>query len=192
MPIIGETAEGAVDLFVDHINEVLSSTITTRKVASLFVSGKGLAQVSFPRRSGSPTATRLETRFGGMRLLFSQVVGTSETEDQRHELHTRSYAYKLTMAADRQPFVRWEYVKPKGRGDRKCRHHLQGPIKLATGKANLALNEVHLPTGWVTFEEVLRFCIVDLKVTPLAKDWNTVLLESYRRFKEEFAPLGSA
>jgi hypothetical protein len=42
----------------------------------------------------------------------------------------------------------------------------------------------------VTFEEVLRFCIVDLEVPTRRKNWNGVLLKSYEKFKKEFAPLG--
>jgi hypothetical protein len=96
------------------------------------------------------------------------------------------------MADDREPFVRWEYVKPlRPKSVRRCRHHLQGPIELAMGPKKVALNAFHLPTGWVTFEEVIRFCVVNLRVQPIATNWNSVLLESYRRFKEEFATLGT-
>jgi hypothetical protein len=189
LPIVGETPEDAVGKFVDHINDVLSRTITDRRVQALRVPSKRLAYVSFPRRNGSPTAARLDTRFGSMRFLFGQVLGTDPV-DGHFQLYTLSYGYKLTMADDRQPFVRWEYVKPKGLGDLKCRHHLQGPIELTMGRSTAALDGFHLPTGWVTFEEVVRFCIVDLKATSRTKKWNDVLLESYRKFKEEFAPLG--
>jgi hypothetical protein len=50
------------------------------------------------------------------------------------------------------------------------------------------MNKLHVPTGFVAIEEVLRFCIVDLGVPPLAGEdrWNTALDESYRRFKTEF------
>jgi hypothetical protein len=52
------------------------------------------------------------------------------------------------------------------------------------------LNDVHLPTGYVTFEDVIRFCVVDLEVAPLAQNWHRVLRESHRRFMKEFAPVG--
>jgi hypothetical protein len=189
VPIVGETPEDAIGRFVDHVNDVLSRTITVRPLKALLVPRKGLAYISFPRRNGSPTAARLDTRFGPMRFLFGQVLGTDPV-DGRFQLYTRSYGYKLTMADDRQPFVRWEYVKPYGVGALKCRHHLQGPIALTMGQTTAALDGFHLPTGWVTFEEVVRFCIVDLEAPSRTKSWNEVLLESYRRFKEEFAPLG--
>jgi len=40
------------------------------------------------------------------------------------------------------------------------------------------LNDLHLPTGWVRLEEVLRFCIVDLGVRPLSPRWHEALVES--------------
>jgi hypothetical protein len=59
------------------------------------------------------------------------------------------------------------------------------------GPEKVALNAFHLPTGWVTFEEVVRFCLMDLGAEPLTTRWHSVLLDSYRRFREEFAPIGS-
>jgi hypothetical protein len=50
----------------------------------------------------------------------------------------------------------------------------------------VSLNDLHLPTGYVPFEEVLRFCIADLGVSPFAEDWDSVLQESYDLFKTEF------
>jgi hypothetical protein len=54
----------------------------------------------------------------------------------------------------------------------------------------VTLNDLHLPTGWVPVEEVLRFCIVDLGVRPLGRDWNEVLRESEQLSRAEFATAG--
>jgi len=55
----------------------------------------------------------------------------------------------------------------------------------------VSLNDLHLPTGWVTIEEVIRFCIVDLGVpTNPAHDWDAVLEASYQTFRTDFAPIG--
>ena len=124
-----------------------------------------------------------------LRFMFWQILGTNQV-DGRFELYTRNYAYRLTMTNDRQPFVRWEYFRPQGIGQVNCRHHLQGPIELKMGQQTASLDGFHLPTGWVTFEEVARFCIVDLEVPPRRRNWNRLLLNSYEKFKKEFAPLG--
>ena len=44
----------------------------------------------------------------------------------------------------------------------------------------MLLNELHLPTGWVPIEEVLRFCIDDLGVRPLSPGWHETLAASAR------------
>jgi hypothetical protein len=49
------------------------------------------------------------------------------------------------------------------------------------------MNDLHLPTGWVAFEDIVRFCIDDLDVTPLSVSWHEVLDASYARFTTEFS-----
>jgi len=61
---------------------------------------------------------------------------------------------------------------------------------LQIGRETVALNDLHLPTGFVTVEEVLRFCIVDLAVKPLSDEWDATLMDSYEKFKGDFAPRG--
>ena len=53
-------------------------------------------------------------------------------------------------------------------------------------RTDLTMDDLHLPTGYVPFEEILRFCIVDLGVKPLSENWNEILTESYRQFQAEF------
>jgi hypothetical protein len=51
----------------------------------------------------------------------------------------------------------------------------------------LDLNRAHVPTGWVTIEEIIRFMIVDLGVKPPCRSrWPEVLVASERKFFEEF------
>lgn len=71
-----------------------------------------------------------------------------------------------------------------------CRHHLQGPLLVPFGRHELNLNDFHLPTGYTTIEDVIRFCIVDLGASPLSRDWHETLEGSYRLFKTKFAPRG--
>ncbi|MBI2455099.1 MAG: hypothetical protein HYV46_03055 [candidate division NC10 bacterium] len=103
-----------------------------------------------------------------------------------HELRTIDYRYTLTPGDKTEPLLRWEYLKTPPAGALWCRHHLQGPVELQIHEHSVSLNDLHLPTGYVPFEEVLRFCIVDLGVPPLSEDWDAVLRDSYERFKTEF------
>jgi hypothetical protein len=43
---------------------------------------------------------------------------------------------------------------------------------------------VHIPTGWVTVEEIIRFLISDLGVKPKEQDWEKELRDSEELFKQ--------
>ena len=96
------------------------------------------------------------------------------------------YRYTLTPAGADEPLLRWEYVRSPPPGAEWCRHHLQGSEELEINGYVVPLDAFHLPTGYVTFEEVLRFCIVDLGVLPLHRNWSAILRDSYEQFKAEF------
>lgn len=104
------------------------------------------------------------------------------------------YQYKLyapdTFRAgdEREALLRWEYVKQwPTANDQWCRHHLQGPVNLALG-GGVLLQHLHLPTGYVVIEDVIRFCINDLGVPFLSAGWHQELEDSYKRFREESTP----
>jgi hypothetical protein len=145
-------------------------------------------QLAF-RRSGGPIEVALSTRFGRAGLYLGQTCESTQTEG-RHQLRTVSYRYTVSFNGSREPLFRWEYRKDPGPSARYCRHHLQGAIPLAISEEAVSLNDLHLPTGFVTIEEVLRFCIVDLGVTPLSANWHEILTDSYSLFKSKFAPRG--
>jgi hypothetical protein len=63
--------------------------------------------------------------------------------------------------------------------------NLQGPILLSFGPATVSLNSLHLPTGYVTLEDVIRFCIHDLGMPPLSADWDETLIQSDRELGEQ-------
>ncbi len=103
-----------------------------------------------------------------------------------HELYTIQYKYALYPESGDEPIIRWEYEREPAPGKQYCRHHVQGPVEIHINESTVFLNDIHLPTGYTTFEEVLRFCIVDLRVQHLHEDWDRVLGDSYELFKAEF------
>jgi len=197
VPILGRDLWDACRTFCDHLNPVLARTVTQTRLVPIGRPGLSRQlQVAFRGGGGRLPAARLRTRFGPMALYIGQLCETVPVGGQ-HQLVTVEYRYTLTPgeleeAAGREPLLRWEYVREPGGDARWCRHHLQGPIRLDVGRQSVMLNDWHLPTGYVTVEEVLRFCIVDLGVEPLAPDWHEILERSYRRFKHDFAPRGLA
>ena len=194
MPIRGRSLAHAVRIFVDHLNTVLHSTVTQTPLSFEVVPSQNRANIRF-RAHGNSTTAVLATRFGRMGLYIGQVCGAPRDADDTYILRTISYRYALYRDGIDEPILRWEYVRFPGANAQYCRHHIQGPIAVPLADApdrHPSLNDWHLPTGWVTIEEVLRFCIVDLGVRPLSPNWDSILRESYERFKTEFSPLGEA
>jgi hypothetical protein len=48
----------------------------------------------------------------------------------------------------------------------------------------LALKNLHIPTSRVSFEEIVRFLIEELRVIPTRDDWEDVIGETETRFRE--------
>jgi hypothetical protein len=189
MPIWGWTLQEATEAFRQHINSVLARTVTQTQLILLRTTTTERFQLTF-RQAGAVHQARLNTKYGAIYLYLGQTCESDIDPDRRHRLRTVSYRYTLRPEHATDPIFRWEYVKTLGSNELFCRHHVQGPIPISLNRAQLELDDVHLPTGFVTIEEILRFCIVDLGVTPLSDDWHNILSDSYERFKGDFAPRG--
>jgi len=189
VPITGRTLAEASAKFRDHLNDVLARTVTPTRLIMVEAVGPAASRflLSF-RQGGIPVEAPLSTRFGWVGLYLGQTCESTVGDDELHRLRTVSYRYTLTPENAREPLIRWEYEKrPAGP---YCRHHLQGDLALGFGRTTVPLNDLHLPTGFTTIEEVLRFCILDLGATALSEDWDGILTRSYELFKGDFAPRG--
>jgi len=122
-----------------------------------------------------------------MELFLGQMCDVIDGEHERVQLRTRSYRYSIMPQGATEPLFRWEYERFPSAGSYWCQHHLQGPIDLDVGRGStISLNDLHLPTGPVPIEDVIRFLIVDLGVPPLdtsvdddgVSGWHRRLVES--------------
>jgi hypothetical protein len=194
MPIEGRHLREVSQILREHLNVLLSHTITRVPLIAYFDRGSTFTQLSF-RHGGVPSTITLHTKFGSVDLFLAQMCDAIEGQHHRVQLRTTKYRYTLTPAGASEPAFRWEYEKFPSASSFWCRHHLQGPLPFQFGHSpTITLNDLHLPTGWVTIEEVIRVCIVDLGVTPLetalenngVPAWHARLQDSYERFKNEF------
>ena len=173
----GLTLWDAARQFCDHLNEVLATTVTQTRLVPVRPRPRAISiQITF-RQAGEPIQALLASRFGPLRLYLGQVCDGVPLNEGGVQLRTISYKYTLGTGDDDDPFFRWEY-------DREmpgfyCRHHVQGAVPLQLGRHAISLNDLHLPTGYVAFEEVLRFCIADLGVRPRSREWDRILRASY-------------
>lgn len=193
MAITGKSQAAAVQTFCDTLNRLFNTTITHQRLTTVNVGSHFV--VSFRRpgagRFGTPTAVPVEGTRGTYGLAVAQHCD-AVTKDSEHVVRSLSYRYALHLPTPDpdgdEPILRWEYEKfRQGNTGLWCRHHLQGTVPIDLGQDPRSLNDYHLPTGYVTIEEVIRFLIVDLGIPPLRDDWDAVLDTSYRAFKEQYA-----
>lgn len=136
---------------------------------------------------GRVAGVPLETRFGRLYFYLSQQLEAVLESDGWYRLSTRKYWYRIqpVSSPNEQAHFRWEYESP-GKHDGHPRHHIQLRSDVQLDGHVLDLNKLHVPTGWVTIEEIIRFLIVDLGVKPAGDDWPERLRKSERSFYEDF------
>ena len=192
MPIEGRTVLDASKKFSDYLNRLLNRTLTKSRIVAVGSEDSARIAVSF-RQDNQLTSAPLQTKYGPMTLYVGQLCEGVQAGRDRVRLRTVLYTYTLTLVdggdSDKKtdPLLRWEYVRTPADGGLWCRHHLQGPTPLSFGRAGyVPLNDLHLPTGYVPIEEIIRFCLVDLEVEPLSANWHDILYASYKKFREDF------
>ena len=105
----------------------------------------------------------------------------------RLSIENLRYEYRLTTGPnlDAPALVRWEYNSREFRASLFPRRHIQIQVKVESFDGGiLDLNKIHLPSGWITVEEVVRFLITELRVKPLSDDWDGFLQKSEQKFRE--------
>ena len=187
MAILGRNPGSAVRDFRDHVGGLLSKTLTQQRLVQTSVSGGDKYLLSF-RQNASPAPAVLRSRFGEIELYLSQVCEAVPSGIRRkYRVRTVEYQYTITPEGSDEPAIRWEYVKePEDADARWSRHHIQGPLDASPLAPGRSYNDLHVPTGYVLLEDVIRFCIHDLGVPPQQENWHKELAKSERRFKDEF------
>lgn len=187
MPIIERTPRETFDVFVDHLRGLVAATVTDRHpILELPRGSETRVAVSF-REGDQGIAIPIDTAYGRLHFYLGQAL-EAVPDDDGYRLTTRQYWYRVQHepSLTDQAIIRWEYDAATG-AEKYARHHTQIRAALPIGDGEMDLNKAHVPTGWVTFEEVIRFLIVDLEVKPpCGDDWPERLIESERVFFEEF------
>jgi hypothetical protein len=183
MPILGRTPEECFKRFRAHVAKLVAATLPTESVPVLY-EGRGPHRVlSF--RSGACTTIPLRTRFGLLHFYIGQSLkAVKEGEEYRLETHEYWYRLQVEAGTDQNAFLRWEYKKSLVADEPNyCRNHIQ----IAATTSGIDLKKVHIPSGWTTMEEVIRFLIMDLGVKPPCGDnWPKKLADSEKAFFTEF------
>ena len=190
MPIIERTPQGCFEVFTAHMRELVAATITSRYPLSGIATADG-TRLTLSFREISPVAVPIDTAYGRLFFYLGQAL-EAVPEGRAFRLKTRQYWYRLQHGPDlsSKAAIRWEYDRTTPR-DRHCRNHAQAAAQLPFGEGTLDLDRVHLPTGWVTIEEVIRFLIHELGMQPPCGDeWWERVITSESRFFAEFSGKG--
>ena len=172
----GRTFPAAAQALCAHLNRLLNTTLTRSRMGYVIhPASPGIADLHL-REGRMPGARLRSPRFGPLFLHLGQYVASEPAAGGRHRLRAVRYRYALSSALDTEALVRWESSPGAGHGhDLWCRYHVQGTARIDFPRHTAILNDLHLPTGLVTIEDIVRFCIVDLGVKPLSGDWDQIL-----------------
>lgn len=181
--LTGRDPKEAFDKFREHLARLLNQTVTDARLSLLHVRDEDRAQLSF-RQGLTPIAAPVAT---DLFLYVGQTLRAARQSDKTWLLRTVSYRYRVQGTPDisDDDCLRWEYVAREIRDTGHCRHHLhlQGEYTLGP-RRTIALERVHLPTGWVTVEEIIRFLVTELEVRPKDRNWDDLLQQSESLFRQ--------
>lgn len=202
MPITGRTPEDCFDQFRTHVGALVAEMLPTECPMLCLRPAKKLPQdrrtLAF-RCPDSMDAVPLETREHGTVYLYAAQELRTFAEAGQQRLRTVAYWYKLyteDSLLNDDAVVRWEYASATPGTAGPCRHHVQfGKMvpPVAFGSGTFDFTRFHMPTGWVTMEEVFRFLVHELGVDPpCGTRWPDVLQASERAFFGGFTDKGAS
>ncbi len=183
MAITGRTPNECFKEFAEHMRKLATATVSKNALLALVENEGERAGLRF-REHGSAILAELNTKYGKLYFSLAQELEAVQETKKQYRLSTRRYWYRLqsTPALDAQALIRWEYEISSDRGP--APHHVQADAKAGP----LDLNHLHVPSGRVMIEDVIRFLIVDLEhKPPCGEDWPDVLEKSARDYFEKFA-----
>jgi hypothetical protein len=181
--LIGDRPGEIFRKFRDYISHLLNTTITDAPLH--LVHRKDAPYAHFAFRDEQDIAMAAPLFLDGLFLAVSQDLEVEQLADKTWRLHTVEYSYHLLedSSFDSRWIVRWEYKSHRRLRNKHPRNHVHIDTVVETPAGPMNLDKLHLPTGWVTIEEVIRFLIAELGVPPKTGNWDDELVESERFFK---------
>lgn len=202
MAITGRKPDDCFNQFLEHVRALVSKMLPTDCPMLCPRGPKAGAQQLRILRFANPSAHHaipLETRAHGTVYLYLAQELTTEPHEDGFALRTKKYWYKLyeqSPAENDDAIVRWEYASADPIHNTPCRHHVQfgkmvKPYPL--GSSVFDFTRFHMPTGWVTMEEICRFLVCEFGVEPpCGAEWPNVLAAGEDHFFGKATNRGAA
>jgi len=161
--------------FVDYINWVLNKTITEHPLFWVSLGPSYIAQMQFTRSKAVKIGSS-PFSFSIVQTLVANNEHNIKEFERQYRLETHEYHYHIYRKTTKDPIVRFEYERKLRWKAKHCRHHCHLLFK----KWGINFKKVHVPTGWVLIEDLIRFIIVDLGCPTLCNEekWRVLLDKS--------------
>lgn len=186
MSLVVRTPREAFQTFQDHLNRTLNKVLTRARLRfSVRNAAQEKTSLAFFDRQTRPVAVWLHPS-SPWYLSLRQEIQTIP-EGRGYTLRTLQYAYRIQRSPSvrDEAEVRFEYVSSAIDPDFPySRHHVQFHQDYHDVREGFSLQKLHIPTGGVTIEHVLRFLIADLGVPPLIETWDEELRKSEEQSQE--------
>ena len=171
--------------FRQHIATLLNSTVTDAPVSEVIMEKSPIqwrARISLGGKMGDPRAIPL--RPAPWHLALSQQITVVRDRKGNWNLRMLQYNYRIQGGPDLASdwYFRFEYKSREVLDSWHPQSHLHLPVLLNCGTKRMDLSRVHVPTGQVTLEEIIRFLIQELGVKARVKDWDSALRISEEKF----------
>jgi hypothetical protein len=174
------TPNETFQIFREYLNGLLHRTITDVPLVQIIQEDRAFLQF---RRGGDSVAVDVGK---GYHLYLAQTLRAVKQTKREYRLRTLHYAYRIAEGPEFEDewFFRWEYNSREHEPGLHPRHHCHIPVSLDCLGQTLSLAKMHIATGWVTIEEVIRFLIHELKVRPKSNGWDQHLRDSEEKFRQ--------
>jgi hypothetical protein len=185
VPLPARTSREAFRALQGHVNGMLNKVLTRYRL-EFFVrtAAQDQATLAFFDRRRVAVAVSLPPSLWYLHLGLEL---KAVPEEKGYGLQMLKYAYRIqrTPSLQDEAEVRFEYVSRElDPSARWCRHHVQFHRDYQNVRDSFSPNELHIPTGWVTIENVIRFLITDMRVPPLIEQWEEELEKSEELTRE--------
>lgn len=179
MPLPARTPRDAFRALQGHVNGILNKVLTRYRL-EFFVrtAARDQATLAFFDRRRVAVAVSLPPSLWYLHLGLEL---KAVPEEKGYGLQALKYAYRIqrTPSLEEEAEVRFEYVSPEMDPSASwCRHHVQFHRDSRSASPDFSLSKLHIPTGGVTVEDVIRFLIADLGIPPRIEQWEEELRRS--------------
>jgi len=189
MPLEGRKPKDCYEPFREHVAKLVCTTLCN---TASFAVERTAEDLRFRLKLNPPgSMIPLATNIGPLHLYIGQALEAEKVHRRRYRLHTRQYWYRLheEPGLDSKALIRWEYDRDDfdPRSARPPRNHVHVAAHVLAHGEERDLKDLHVPTGWVLLESVIRFLIADFGVVPLCgSKWPDVLADGEQQFRDIF------